>query len=205
MRDSKKRLKGGFTMDLNKKVKVWNRNGANTVYYIDELRMLREFAPAGRHGDVLMIPISELQALSYIQGGHTLLTQHLLIKEQEVCEFLGVPVEPEYYYGVEEVKTLLKEGTLEQLMDCLEFAPSGVKDLLVKYAVDEKVDSYEKRDLITKATGVNITARIKNNELSGPESEGVEEKVGTSSRRAAPIQTKESATPVNKYKVVEKK
>ena len=190
-------------MDATRKVKVWNRNSANSVYYIDEMRMLREFAPAGKHGDVLLIPISELQALSYVQGGHTMLTEHLLIKEQEVCEFLGIPVEPEYYYGVEEVKTLLSEGTIEQLMDCLEFAPAGVKDLLVKYAVDDKVDSYEKRELISKAMGVNITARIKNNELSETEPGGEEDRTSNSERRATPIKPKEE--PASKYNVVNRK
>ena len=190
-------------MDITRKVKVWNRNSANSVYYIDEMRMLREFAPAGKHGDVLLIPISELQALSYVQGGHTMLTEHLLIKEQEVCEFLGIPVEPEYYYGVEEVKTLLSEGTIEQLMDCLEFAPAGVKDLLVKYAVDDKVDSYEKRELISKAMGVNITARIKNNELSEIEPSGEETRASNSERRATPIKPKEE--PASKYNVVNRK
>ena len=190
-------------MDVTRKVKVWNRNSANSVYYIDEMRMLREFAPAGKHGDVLLIPISELQALSYVQGGHTMLTEHLLIKEQEVCEFLGIPVEPEYYYGVEEVKTLLSEGTIEQLMDCLEFAPAGVKDLLVKYAVDDKVDSYEKRELISKAMGVNITARIKNNELSETEPGGEEDRTSNSERRATPIKPKEE--PASKYNVVNRK
>ena len=190
-------------MDVTRKVKVWNRNSANSVYYIDEMRMLREFAPAGKHGDVLLIPISELQALSYVQGGHTMLTEHLLIKEQEVCEFLGIPVEPEYYYGVEEVKTLLSEGTIEQLMDCLEFAPAGVKDLLVKYAVDDKVDSYEKRELISKAMGVNITARIKNNELSEIEPSGEETRASNSERRATPIKPKEE--PSSKYNVVNRK
>ena len=190
-------------MDATRKVKVWNRNSANSVYYIDEMRMLREFAPAGKHGDVLLIPISELQALSYVQGGHTMLTEHLLIKEQEVCEFLGIPVEPEYYYGVEEVKTLLSEGTIEQLMDCLEFAPAGVKDLLVKYAVDDKVDSYEKRELISKAMGVNITARIKNNELSETEPGGEEDRTSNSERRATPIKPKEE--PSSKYNVVNRK
>ena len=190
-------------MDVTRKVKVWNRNSANSVYYIDEMRMLREFAPAGKHGDVLLIPISELQALSYVQGGHTMLTEHLLIKEQEVCEFLGIPVEPEYYYGVEEVKTLLSEGTIEQLMDCLEFAPAGVKDLLVKYAVDDKVDSYEKRELISKAMGVNITARIKNNELSEIEPSGEETRASNSERRATPIKPKEE--PSGKYNVVNRK
>ncbi len=187
-------------MDLTRKVKVWNRNSANTVYYIDELRMLREFSPAGQHGDVLMIPVSELQALSYIQGGHTMLTQHLLIKEQEVCEFLGIPVEPEYYYGVEEVKTLLNEGSLEQLMDCLEFAPQGVKDLLVKYAVEDKVDSHEKRNLIGKAMGVDISARIRNNVMSEVDANGEEVKA-PQSRRATPIKPKQEET-ATKYNVV---
>lgn len=197
-------------MDLNKKVKVWNRSSANACYYIEEMRMLREFAPAGNHGDALLIPVAELQALTYIQGGHSMLTQDLLIKDQEVCDFLGIPTEPEYYYGVEEVRKLLKEGSIEQLMDCLEFAPSGVKDLIVKYSIEDKLDSHEKRDLINKTMGINLTAMIRNNDLSEIEPNNGGNAPQPNGRRAQPIKTTEQQEEpqpqvVRKYNVVNRK
>lgn len=194
-------------MDLKKKIKVWNRSRAHLTYTVSDMRIKRSFTPMGTHGDMLLVPVEEVQALMYEPGGRTMLSDYLLIKDQEVCEFLGLTVEPEYYYETEQVKELLKNGTIEQLQDCLEFAPAGVIDLIKKYAVEDEIDSHVKRDIIGKALNLSIDSMIRNNRLSISENDGDETEVEvTSKRRAQPIATpKEEAKPVNKYNVVNRK
>lgn len=194
-------------MDLTKKVKVWNRSNSGVSYTIPELRISRRFEPAGLRGDMVMIPLGELQSLSYEPGGKLLLDSYLLIKEQEVCDFLGLQVEPEYFYGVDQVKYLLKEGSVEQLKDCLEFAPSGVLELIKQYAVQEEIDSHEKRTLIGNTLKISIDSMIRNNKLSKTEDgdNGAAEFEQTR-RRTKPIEVpKETPAPAApKYNRVNK-
>ena len=59
------------------------------------------------------------------------------------ANFLEMPTDPEYFYDENDIKVLLEKGTNDQLLDCLEFAPKGVLDLLKKIAVEMKLDSSE--------------------------------------------------------------
>ena len=60
----------------------------------------------------------------------------------------------------EDIKTLLLSGSLEQLQDCLDFAPSGVIDLVKDYAVKLEINDISKRNAILTATGFNVTRAI---------------------------------------------
>jgi hypothetical protein len=40
---------------------------------------------------------------------------------------------------------LLKNGSKEAFLDCLDFAPEGVLDLIKKFAVELPLDNYDKR------------------------------------------------------------
>lgn len=187
-------------MDLTKKVKVWNRAAGEVFYAIPDLRVRREWT---RPGDMQPVSLEELQALKYIPGGQKLLEKYLLIKDQDACELLELPQDPEYFYDENDIKVLLKEGTIDQLLDCLEFAPAGVIALLKKIAVETKLDSAEKRNIINEHLKINIDAMIKNTEYAN---EGVAEATTetTRARRSAPVSAaKETAT--SKYNVVSRK
>ena len=123
--------------------------------------------------------------------------------EELLKELLG-EVEPEYYYSEDEVKTLLLSGSLEQLQDCLEFAPNGVIDLIKSLAVSLKIDNVSKRKAIQEKTGFNVTRAIEINEETEEEETSKENNQG---RRAAPISTKKEDAPQRrsappKYNVV---
>ena len=49
-------------------------------------------------------------------------------------------------------------------MDCLDFAPEGVIELVKKYAVELKVNDIQKRQAILDKTGFNVTSAIEINE-----------------------------------------
>jgi hypothetical protein len=128
--------------------------------------------------------MDELRKLSYISGGKLLLQDYLIVQNQDALrELLSDDVEPEYYYGEEEIKKLLLTGSNDQLLDCLEFAPEGVIGLVKDLAVSLKINDISKRNIILEKTGFNVTNAITINEET-VEGEGEEAK---SSRRSAPV------------------
>ena len=183
-------------MDLSNKVMVFNRAAGEVFYSLADLRVRREWVNLG---DRQLVSIEELQALKFAPGGAKLLERYLLIKDQEVCEFLEIPCEPEYFYDENSIRVLLKEGSMDQLLDCLEFAPNGVLDIIKKVAVETKLDSAEKRHAISEHLKINIDAMIKNNEASKGE-DSTTEAAPTRQRRSAPVATTTEAP--SKYNVV---
>jgi hypothetical protein len=183
-------------------IKVKNRDAGTVSYTVPELNVTRLF----QKGEVKEIPFSELQQLAYTIGGKVLLKECLVIGDEDALEALVGGVEPEYFYTEEDVKDLLTRGSLAQLQDCLDFAPSGVIDLVKDYAVRMEVNDIAKREAILKATGFNVTKAIEINKAS-QEEEATEEKV----RRATPINASKevaAAAPTRrttpKYNVVKK-
>lgn len=162
-------------------IKVKNRDNGTVGYTIPELGNLhRSFSK----GETKEITMDELRKLSYISGGKVLLQNYLIVQNQDALkELLSDDVEPEYYYGEEEIKKLLLTGSNDQLLDCLEFAPEGVIGLVKDLAVSLKINDISKRNIILEKTGFNVTNAITINEET-IEGEGEEAK---SSRRSAPV------------------
>ena len=167
-------------------IKVKNRDSGTVGYTIPELGNLhRSFSK----GETKEITMDELRKLSYISGGKILLQNYLIVQNQDALkELLSDNVEPEYYYGEEEVKKLLLTGSNDQLLDCLEFAPEGVIGLVKDLAVSLKINDISKRNIILEKTGFNVTNAIAINEET-IEDEGEEAK---SSRRSAPVTVEKS-------------
>lgn len=167
-------------------IKVKNRDSGTVGYTIPELGNLhRSFSK----GETKEIPMDELRKLSYISGGKILLQNYLIVQNQDALkELLSDDVEPEYYYGEEEIKKLLLTGSNDQLLDCLEFAPEGVIGLVKDLAVSLKINDISKRNIILEKTGFNVTNAIAINEET-IEDEGEETK---SSRRSAPVTVEKS-------------
>ena len=191
-------------VENNMTVKVTNRDNGSVGYTIPDLNLHRTFQPK----ESKEITAEELRKLSYLPGGDVIIRDYLIIHNSpELLKELLGEVEPEYYYSEEDVKTLLLSGSLEQLQDCLDFAPNGVIDLIKSLAVSLKIDNLSKRKAIQEKTGFNVTRAIEINEETDEETASKE---GTQGRRAAPItakseetQQRRSAPP--KYNVVSQK
>ena len=187
-------------MENKKIVEVRNRDSGYVGYSIRDLGIWRNFAP----GEVKRIPLEELESLQYAPGGEYTLKHLLMINDKDALSVLNITTEPEYFYTEAEVKELLTKGTLDQLKDCLDFAPEGVIELIKKVAVETELPDTLKRAAITKRTGFNIdNAIIVNRVMDEPVAEEKnEEKV----RRTAPIltseETKTRRTNLPKYNVV---
>ena len=119
--------------EKEKKVVVINKFGGTVGYDIPDLNIHRDFFPKERKE----ISFQELLRLSYVPGGETILRQYLEITDAEVAsKILHFEPQPEYYYSIEDVIKLMKEGTLEQFLDCLDFAPQVIKDAIKDAAVN---------------------------------------------------------------------
>ena len=167
-------------------IKVRNRDNGVVGYHIPEMNNLRRNFAIGETKEITM---EELRKLSYIPGGDVILRECLVIENEEALNEILSDVEPEYFYTDEDIKTLLLSGSLEQLQDCLDFAPSGVIDLVKDYAVKLEINDISKRNAILTATGFNVTRAIEINHES-QEDEVQEEKA----RRAAPINKDKTAS-----------
>lgn len=144
-------------MDNNTMIGIHNRDNATIFYDIPEMNGLhRVFQP----GERKEVALGELIKLSYEPGGMALLQDSLVIENKKaVAQILG-QVEPEYDYTAEDVKKLLIEGSLDELLDCLDFAPEGVIELVKALAVELPLNDVAKREAILTKTNFNVTNAI---------------------------------------------
>ena len=190
-------------MDEQTIVNVTNRDDGQVGYTLPDRNLHRTFAV----GETKKISMEELQQLSYTLGGEYILKHCLIVNDTDALSALNIEVEPEYFYTETEVKKLLATGTLDELEDCLNFAPEGVIDLIKKIAVEDELPDTRKRKLISEKTGFNIDNAINVNHIMNADNEK-EDTAGAEvkARKASPMKV-ESTTPQRKaaapkYKVV---
>jgi hypothetical protein len=183
-----------MSKNLTKKVAVISRSKGSVSYSIPTLRVSRTWLQAG---DSIDIPIDELLELRVTAGGAKLMDKYLMIADPTAYAIVYNEEEmiPEYQYGIEEVKYLLYEGTVEQLMDAIDYAPQGVLDLIKQLAVKKMPDKTDKIEVINKKFNINLLTIVQNATLE----EDAEEK--TVVRRSEPVVI-QPKTP-SKYKRVE--
>lgn len=174
----------------NKMYVVKNRSASMVVYKIPEDGVRREFAP----GESKRISFSELEKLSYQSGGRALMANFLQIEDETVTDSLNIHTENEYYMSEEQIIDLIKNGSLDAFLDCLDYAPVGVMDLLKKYAVSLPVTDIQKRQALKEKTGFDVDKAISMIEAEKAEDAGKED---------TPVNTGRRAT--TNYKVVSKK
>lgn len=187
---------------MSKKVSIKNRSSSIVIYNIPEMGIRREFMP----NEVKNITSEELEALSYRPGGMDLIRNELLISDAEVLTDMAVKVEPEYYLDDKGVIELLNTGSMDSFLDCLDFAPQGVLDLIKKYAVSLPVNDSRKREAIKTKLGLDVDLALLHQKQV---KEALEEESGKTERLDAPVRrvkTEEKPagrrTTVPQYKVV---
>lgn len=177
-----------------KMVKVTNRNVGPTGYEIDDGRIRRRF----EKGETKIVPYSELETLAVTPGGEKILRNYLVIDDETTLNKLNIEAEQEYFYGEDDVKRILEEGSLEELEDTLNFAPKGVIEILKKKAIEIELPDIRKRKLIFEKTGLNIDNALMINEVMNEEDSN-EVKDEKPVRKATT-----TSAPERKYKVVSK-
>ena len=175
---------------------VKNRSASMVVYRIPEEGIRREFAP----GESKKIHYSELEKLSYQSGGRMLMANFLQIEDESVTDNLNIHTEAEYYMSEEQIIDLIKNGSLDAFLDCLDYAPVGVIDLLKKFAVSLPMNDIKKRQALKEKTGFDVDVAIRNMEAEKAEDNGAEDKITPTAKTNAPAGRRASTN----YKVVNK-
>ena len=156
-------------MEDNRKVKVINRAGNGSVSYTipDMGNLQRVF----QDGEEKIITFEEIRKLSYVPGGMVLLNEYLVIKDKEVLEELNMAPEQEYYYTKEDIIRLMTEGSLDEFLDCLDFAPEGVLETIKTLSVELPLNDVAKRKAILNKMDFNVDNAVRNKQLIEQEDE----------------------------------
>lgn len=183
-------------------ITVVNKYGGTVGYTIQDLGLNRLFYP----NEKKVISFEELEKLSYTPGGDTILKDFLQIQDAEAIKALfNAEPEIEYYYTKEDVKNLMTSGTIEQFLDCLDFAPTAIKENIKEMAVELPLNDMAKRQAIQEKLGFNVTKaiEIKNTEYDGG-NKNINQEATVAHRRATPLK-KETAVPTGRRYVPDKK
>lgn len=193
-------------IDKNEMVKVVNKFNGVVGYDVPELGVHRNFYPHESKD----ISFDELEKLSFIPGGDVILKEYLeIVDEKVVAALFNQNSEPEYHYSEDDVKKLLTTGTLDQFLDCLDFAPDVIKDMIKDLSVKMPLNDMNKRQAIKDKLGFDVTRaiEIQNTKYdSETENDSNENAQTTTKRRTNPIKSDNTAaTPSGRrYKPVAK-
>ena len=160
------------------KVRVENRDNTLVGYVVPETNIIRRF----NEQETKEIPMGELRQMVQVKGHRNLIKNHLIIHSKEAVDELMPDAEPEYFYTAKDVDFLLSRGTLDQLLDALDFAPEGVINLIKDEAVKTNLNNVDKREAILSKTGFDVTKAIEIRRLANTKTEAE-----VKTRRATPI------------------
>ena len=169
---------------------VKNRSAGVATYKIPEMGVRRTFSP----GETKQISAEELEKLTYRPGGMALLANFLQIIEPEAIAKVGLRPEPEYNMSEQDIINLMKNGSIDEFLDCLDFAPDGVIDLVKNLAVTLKLNDYTKREAILEKTGFDVTKAIEINK----ETEEIKQEKTNTTRRVKEETQEVSEKPVRR-------
>ena len=144
-------------MDKNKMYEVKNRSSSVLAYSIPDEGIKRTFQP----GETKKLSFGELEKLTYQSGGQALINNYFLIKDAEVIQDLNVKTEPEYYLTEAQIVDLIKNGSLDQFLDCLDFAPAGVIELVKDLSIKIPLSDYQKRRALKDKIGFDVDAALR--------------------------------------------
>lgn len=110
------------------------------------------------------IPAKELRALNYTVGGSILLKNYLCVKSIDMRAEFNIPSDQiEYDWTEKDIQHVLlsNDSPIEQLEDALDFAPQGIREMIVDYAVEWKIPDSNRRKVISKMMNLDIDEMIK--------------------------------------------
>ena len=178
---------------------VKNRSAGVATYRIPELGIRRSF----QAGEVKKISAEELEKLTYRPGGMALLANFLQIMEPEAIAKVGLNPQPEYHMSEQDIAKLMMTGSIDEFLDCLDFAPPGVIDLIKKLSVSLPMTDFQKVNALKAKTGFDAAAALKH-EMESKEDDGENTILKTSGERR--VKKEEAAAPERrtapKYNVV---
>lgn len=166
---------------------VKNRSTSQVLYSIPSLGIRRSFAP----GESMKISYGELVKFMYEPGAKKLMANFLQIQEAPLLNEFNMPVQPEYYMNESQIRDLLLNGSLDAFLDCLDFAPAGVIDLVKEYAIALPLSDYQKRQALREKLDFDV-----DHILEMKRAEQKEQEEAKAAKEAAPVITTTRPRPV---------
>lgn len=185
-------------MNKDTLIKVINKYNGTVGYDVPDLGIHRNFYPRESKD----VTFEELEKLSYTPGGDIILRDYLEVTNEEaIAQLFHKEPEPEYHYDLKDIAQIMVNGTLDQFLDCLDFAPEAIKESIKDIAVELPLNDMAKREAIKEKMGFDVTKaiEIKNTKYDG----GNEERQGSEqarSRRTAPLKTEIPSPTGRRYK-----
>lgn len=180
-------------VEKSKEVLVRNRYNGVVGYTIPDMQNLRrQFQPFEQK----LVTAEEIEKLSFIPGGKRIINEYLVVEDKDTLEDIVGSVEQEYFYTEEDIKRMLTVATLDEFLDCLDFAPEGVIEQIKDLAVTLPCNDVAKRDAILKKTGFDVTnaIEVQNTPFDGD----TEAEVATAEAPKRRVQTTEAAKPARR-------
>ena len=146
-------------MSQNKNIQVRNLTDHIIVIPDKEMHRRYEFQPE----ETKTFDKDTLRRLAYLPGVLYLFRNSLSVQDKDLATEFGVSddtYEHEYKWDHVDIDKCLTIGSLDELLDALDFAPEGVVDTIVQRAVELKLNDVQKREAILEKTGKNITSMI---------------------------------------------
>ena len=162
-------------------IQVRNLTGHIVVIPDKEMHRRYSFQPE----EVKNFDADTLRRLNYLPGVTYLFRNCLSVRDEGLAKEFGVSsdtFEHEYKWTREDIDKCLTSGSLDELLDALDFAPEGIVDTIVQRAVELKVNDVSKRKAILEKTGKNIDSMINLSEQYNA-AMGIEEKEEPTRRR----------------------
>ena len=187
--------------NTNKIYLVTNRSAGQVFYSVPDLGVRRHFAP----GETTKIGYDELLKLSNQPGGKQLMANFLKIEEDALLQEFNINVQPEYYMNEQQIKELLINGSQEAFLDCLDYAPAGVIDIVKEMAVQIPLADYDKKDALKAKTGFDVDRALANKKAEEEEAKNPGGFVADTSTttKAAPARPAGRRTNVNYKTTIE--
>lgn len=197
-------------------MKVTNRSSSQVGYAIADLNIKRLYQP----GETKNVSKEELEKLAFEPGGLYILSNFLQVSVED-AKTLDIHPEREYYLTPEGVKELIRTGSMDEFLDCLDFAPKGVIDMIRDYAVSLPMTDMSKAEAFFEKTGFNVLKAIENQKAVIAEEQAIAAEGGktgarwigndkpsvrrtenTGSQEAAAASEKPQRRTESKYKVI---
>ena len=140
-------------------IPVRNMVDHKVVYVIPELNRRVVFEPFQEK----KVPAGELRALNYTTGGEVLIHNYLCVLSNDMRTEFNIPSDQvEYDWKIADIHRVLEDlnTPIEALEDALDFAPDGIRELIVDSAVKWKIPDSNRRKVISRMTGVNVDKMI---------------------------------------------
>ena len=150
-------------MDTISKIRVYNRSNSSVFYKDEETGKTRVWEPAINGVETYKdLTFDEIQRVVNSRGGKILFEEYLTIKDKAICDELDIKCPKEYFYDIKEITKILQSGTDFELVEMLENAPEGVKDSVKQIAIEIRLDSSRKRDIIKRLLNFDVNFAINN-------------------------------------------